>query len=429
MEVRQILAELVYHRGPFPRQALADAVDNRDAVIPELLSALERSIKSFADITDRPDYMLHLYAMYLLAQFREPRAYPLIVQFFSIPGSAAIDVTGDVVTEDLCRILASVSCGDDSLIKSLVENENLDEYVREAALRALVTLVACGEKPREEVIGYFHELFSGGIRREFSHVWDGLVSASTDLYPEELYHDIEQCYRDDLVEPFFISLDDAQRALDLGKDEALRQLRSRRSYTLITDTTHEMEWWACFKPPGKPERKPKMKGPKFAKLKLPTIAARQHHEEPVTSHKIGRNEPCPCGSGKKYKKCCLRKDEENRLAVAQAGRVDEIDVLDELSNSVLDLIRSGQLEEAEAVCQRLLTEYPDQVDGLDRLAMVYEAKGDRAKAAEYYRKAADFMRSHGGFDEEGVEWMLSEADRLDAEHEAGLGPIGPRCRG
>ncbi len=23
--------------------------------------------------------------------------------------------------------------------------------------------------------------------------------------------------------------------------------------------------------------------------------------------KIGRNEPCPCGSGKKYKKCCLLK--------------------------------------------------------------------------------------------------------------------------
>ena len=26
--------------------------------------------------------------------------------------------------------------------------------------------------------------------------------------------------------------------------------------------------------------------------------------KPVTSHKVGRNEPCPCGSGKKYKKCC-----------------------------------------------------------------------------------------------------------------------------
>jgi len=27
---------------------------------------------------------------------------------------------------------------------------------------------------------------------------------------------------------------------------------------------------------------------------------------------IGRNAPCPCGSGKKYKKCCLEKDEQER---------------------------------------------------------------------------------------------------------------------
>ena len=26
-----------------------------------------------------------------------------------------------------------------------------------------------------------------------------------------------------------------------------------------------------------------------------------------TEPKIGRNEPCPCGSGKKYKNCCLKK--------------------------------------------------------------------------------------------------------------------------
>ena len=28
--------------------------------------------------------------------------------------------------------------------------------------------------------------------------------------------------------------------------------------------------------------------------------------EPVKSSKIARNDPCPCGSGKKYKKCCGR---------------------------------------------------------------------------------------------------------------------------
>ena len=29
-------------------------------------------------------------------------------------------------------------------------------------------------------------------------------------------------------------------------------------------------------------------------------------QEPVQHAKVGRNEPCPCGSGKKYKKCCLQ---------------------------------------------------------------------------------------------------------------------------
>ncbi|MBK3517601.1 SEC-C domain-containing protein [Carboxylicivirga sp. N1Y132] len=31
-------------------------------------------------------------------------------------------------------------------------------------------------------------------------------------------------------------------------------------------------------------------------------------EQPIVNDvKTGRNDPCPCGSGKKYKKCCLNK--------------------------------------------------------------------------------------------------------------------------
>jgi preprotein translocase subunit SecA len=33
------------------------------------------------------------------------------------------------------------------------------------------------------------------------------------------------------------------------------------------------------------------------------------HEPIKTSKKIGRNDPCPCGSGKKFKKCCLGNQE------------------------------------------------------------------------------------------------------------------------
>jgi hypothetical protein len=34
--------------------------------------------------------------------------------------------------------------------------------------------------------------------------------------------------------------------------------------------------------------------------------------------KIGRNEPCPCGSGKKYKKCCGPKDRKIEVAMSDS---------------------------------------------------------------------------------------------------------------
>lgn len=39
--------------------------------------------------------------------------------------------------------------------------------------------------------------------------------------------------------------------------------------------------------------------------------------------KIGRNDPCPCGSGKKYKKCCLNAD-QSKARVTERDRLGEI---------------------------------------------------------------------------------------------------------
>jgi len=133
--------------------------------------------------------------------------------------------------------------------------------------------------------------------------------------------------------------------------------------------------------------------------------------------KIGRNDPCPCGSGKKYKKCrLLQQDGAKRYPSKRKMRfIPVYTELDKLSNSVVDLIKENKLDEAEAVSRRLLKEYPDQVDGLNRLAMVYEARGERKKAAEYYRKAADFAKSHEDFDQNTINWFLSEAKRVESE--------------
>jgi len=132
--------------------------------------------------------------------------------------------------------------------------------------------------------------------------------------------------------------------------------------------------------------------------------------------KIGRNAPCPCGSGKKHKKCCLSPQKKKRPASVKKQRfIPVYTELDQLSNSVVDLINENKLDQAEAVSRELLSEYPDQIDGFNRLAMVYEARGEKRKAAKHYRKAYRFAMSNEGFDQNSADWFLSEAKRMESE--------------
>jgi len=126
--------------------------------------------------------------------------------------------------------------------------------------------------------------------------------------------------------------------------------------------------------------------------------------------RIGRNEPCPCGSGKKYKKCCLAEDEElERQAMAAAaveigdddgvydqhGFCDDCyDQLVEASNAVVDLVDAGRLDEAEQAAHALLERFPDVHDGYARLGLVHEMRGNTEQAILYYRKVIDFARDH-----------------------------------
>jgi tetratricopeptide (TPR) repeat protein len=125
--------------------------------------------------------------------------------------------------------------------------------------------------------------------------------------------------------------------------------------------------------------------------------------------KTGRNDPCPCGSGKKYKHCCLEKDqtvEHEKFARAAAAAAeqkeieDRIKALDEAhglaaaSNAVIDLIDAGKLDEAEQAARELLVRYPEVHDGYDQLGMVYEARGPNKQAADYYRQVIEFARAH-----------------------------------
>jgi hypothetical protein len=296
MDLEEILSHLERNEGYFPRAAVQEAIDHRVEIVPALLGILEDVARDLNPYVGGGRF-IHIYAMYLLAQFRETRAYPLLVQIFSTPGELPMDLAGDVVTEDLGRILASVSDGDVGGMTALVENEQANGYVRSAAMKGLLTLVVCGQRSRDEVMAYLRGLFRKFDRR-FSHAWNALVRSCTELCPDEVVGEIRQAYEDELVEPFFIRWEDVEEALARGKEAAIEELKGR--YSLITDVADELGWWACFREDAWNV------GRRKARFSVPPLSLGTPKPIPQPRPKVGRNDPCPCGSGKKFKKCCGR---------------------------------------------------------------------------------------------------------------------------
>lgn len=147
--------------------------------------------------------------------------------------------------------------------------------------------------------------------------------------------------------------------------------------------------------------------------------------------KVGRNDPCPCGSGKKYKHCCFEVDRAAALAPAISQRLEfdahkvqrreevlafqESQVIDAASNAVIDLIHAGRLDEAEQAARELLVRYPDMHDGWDRLGMVHEARGEFRAAADCYAKVVEMIRAEPErYDSELLDVFLELVVRLEA---------------
>ena len=310
----EIIQALTPYTGHFPETALRAAIEQKDEVSTLLVQALEEVAadpKKFA----KPDYMLHLFAAYLLAQFRDKRAYEPLCRISAAPAETADNLFGDTSTERLDSILASVYDGNPEPLKRLIESDEVYEFIRGAALEAFVILFHTGQISREEALEYFRSLFQEKLRREPGQVWNSLAGAVGFMPAPELIPEMRKAYEDDLIDPFYASLEDFER-------EALTPFESKEDWqrdkqTLIDDTISEMEWWGAFDIEDdypEPEQNDSREEDDwdedegFREL-LPVTAP--GYQPPVTylrtDPKIGRNDPCPCGSGKKYKKCCLGK--------------------------------------------------------------------------------------------------------------------------
>ena len=268
-----------------------------------MLELLDEAIKNYDNVGDYDFGYMH--AMYLLAQFREKKTFPLVIQIAALPEKYVAPLLGGLITGDLHKIIASVYDGDLAAIQQLIEEPSLYEWCRGAALQSLLVLVKADMLDRRWVINYFKSLFSHPVFKEDYAATTNLVRTAYDLYPAELYDDIKLAFEQGRVDTFSLNMEDVDRILSLEEKAALEQCLTERYYGLIHDVLESMGNWFCFK-----KEEPSDRNSDEFQDDEPESMSRPRNHSPVLPYyretpKVGRNAPCPCGSGKKYEKCCL----------------------------------------------------------------------------------------------------------------------------
>src|SRR5699024_8088596 len=97
--------------------------------------------------------------------------------------------------------------------------------------------------------------------------------------------------------------------------------------------------------------------------------------------KVGRNDPCPCGSGKKYKKCCLGKEEVTGVY----AEVDYLETIEEQEKWLEDYpVLDQERKQGEVRLSDIFDNESIEIDRLVYLALHHRAipvwgKRDRVK--------------------------------------------------
>ncbi len=284
--------QIEYFSQPFPEAAIAFADAHREEVTTFLVEVIAR-LADHPEEGANPDYVLHLYAMHLLATWRETAAYAPLVRLGHHPAEVVEQLLGDTVTESYGRCLASVCDGDLAPLKGLVEDASAAHWARHAALDAIMVRVLEGDASRDELIAYLLPLGEAeaarlrqpGAETKVFELIDSVIAVATDIGAVELLEPIRGWFADELPDSTMADLPWTERHISRPY-ETCRDEQLGRGKGYVRSVKREIGWWAGFAEDQPVKTRP---APAVTRVR-PSI-------------KIGRNDPCPCGSGKKYKKC------------------------------------------------------------------------------------------------------------------------------
>jgi uncharacterized protein len=242
-------------------------------------------LERYADGADRSKAAALAAALILdlAAEKRETRAFVPLCRLAK-QGAAAEAVLGGGVTSTLKRLLVSTYDGDLAALKGVIEAAGTAEPVRTGALEALAYLMATDRIARDEAEAYLLRLSTVALLG--LEPWSDVV---------------RQAFAGGLISPLDVRDDgfreDLRRVLT---DPARTADRGSGTVAPLGDALGGLSGRYASPEAGMADRERHSVGPGGAG----SASARQPSADRFKG--VGRNDPCPCGSGKKFKKCCLQ---------------------------------------------------------------------------------------------------------------------------
>lgn len=306
--------------GALPREALRAAAAQWESVLPLFFDRIERFIHD--PVAREDDAPLLFFAVHLCGQMREPRAFGPLLRLLSIAPEHVCLVLGDATTTTLHQIVASVFDGDSRPLHDLILNERIEPFVREAAFKGLAFLTGEGRIAREETVAFLYRCDDEMQPRGEDIPWIGWQAVVAYLGLGELRERVRAAFGDGRIELGYMEFEDFEDDLAWGCAGRVGPHPAGDKFGYFGDTIDVLSAWDGFSEAylrKRAEARLREGALDWGELAALEEKLEQMEEEegqrpfyePFAPHvnplrHVGRNDPCPCGSGKKHKKCCLK---------------------------------------------------------------------------------------------------------------------------
>ena len=298
MTIGKAIGEFGAIDGTLPRAAMQWALDHWAEAAPRLVETLSY----YANGTDRSKTTSNVVfiAVHLFGEKAESRAFvPLCHLLHDAEATEA--AIGDAITSTLRPILARTFDGDMLPLRAVIEDAEADQFIRYSALMAMAYLALIGRIARDELHVYLGDVRQTMRPRGESYVWVAWTECVAMLGFTDLADEAKVLFQREWVDPGVMHYrhfeSDLKRALEDPTGTAAIADKHLAPFTSAIDT---LSRWYAFSP----KRAASIRKEREA-ARAPRPWSSAADRNPLRH--IGRNDPCPCGSGRKFKKCCLGK--------------------------------------------------------------------------------------------------------------------------